>query len=180
MSTLIIVDVQNDFATGSLATARGSEVAALIAQLSPGEYTHIIATQDWHIDPGTHFSETPDYIDTWPVHCRAESEGAQLCPALADYPIEAFFHKGAFDAAYSGFEGVTAKGIGLGEWLNHHEVDSVDVVGIATDYCVRATVLDALKAGLKVRVLKNLCAPVDENSGAAAFVEMQKAGAQLI
>ena len=182
---LLIVDVQNDFCPGgSLATAKGDEVAAAIAKLladpeQSGAYAHVVATQDWHIDPGAHFSDNPDFIDSWPVHCVADSEGAQLRKPLTSETIDRFFRKGAYTAAYSGFEGADETGTLLADWLRTAGVDAVDVCGIATDHCVRATVLDACADGFNTRVLADLCAPVDEARGEAALETMQAAGAQL-
>lgn len=181
-TALVIVDVQNDFCPGGpLATERGAEVAARIGehQATRGaDYSHIVATQDWHIAPGAHFSDNPDFVDSWPVHCVAGSEGAALHDAVRADSIEACFRKGEYTAAYSGFEG-SAGGTGLADWLKGHGVDKLDVVGIATDHCVRATALDALEAGFEVRVLTDLCAPVDEARGEAALQELVSAGAQL-
>ncbi|GAB2512206.1 isochorismatase family protein [Corynebacterium atrinae] len=182
-TALIIVDVQNDFCPGgSLATEQGAEVARLIAEhvAHHGErYSHIVATQDWHIDPGSHFSEDPDFVDSWPVHCVAGSPGAELHEALHNTLIDALFRKGAYSAAYSGFEGAAEGGEGLAQWLRQRGVDKLDVVGIATDHCVRATVLDGLDEGFEVRVLTDLCAAVDKQRGDAAFAEMVGSGAQL-
>ena len=181
-TALVIVDVQNDFCPGgSLATDRGSEVARLIGEYQDSHgsrYAHIVATQDWHIDPGSHFSDTPDFVDSWPVHCVADSEGAALHEDVRQGPIEAYFRKGEYTAAYSGFEG-DADGVGMAEWLRERGVEKLDVVGIATDHCVRATTLDGLREGFEVRVLTDLCAPVDEERGAAALQELVSAGAQL-
>ena len=185
---LVVVDVQNDFCPGgALGTARGDDVASKIAALlSDGddqgnEYTHIVATQDWHIDPGAHFSEEPDFIDSWPVHCVADSEGAALREPIAEFAFDEFFRKGEYEAAYSGFEGasISEKAL-LADWLRARDVSEIDVVGIATDHCVRATVLDALKEGFKVRVLRDMCSPVDDARGTAALDEMRTAGAELI
>ncbi|MDO5683926.1 MAG: isochorismatase family protein [Propionibacteriaceae bacterium] len=167
-TALVIVDVQNDFCPGgSLATERGTQVAGLI-----GSY------QDWHIDPGEHFSDTPDFVDSWPVHCVADSTGAALHDAVRSHTIDAFFRKGEYSAAYSGFEG-EAEGVGMAQWLRDRGVEKLDVVGIATDHCVRATVLDALEEGFEVRVLTEMCAAVDTERGDAAFAEMVGSGAQL-
>ncbi len=186
MRALIIVDVQNDFCPGgSLGTARGNEVAAAIGHYLEGDlakvnaYAHVVATQDWHIDPGSHFSENPDFVDSWPRHCVAETEGAQMHDALQDSPIDAYFRKGEYEAAYSGFEG-KADGTGLAAWLRERDVESLDVVGIATDHCVRATALDALQEGFTVRILTGMCAAVDNARGDKAFEEMEKAGAELV
>lgn len=197
---LIIVDVQNDFcAGGSLATERGAEVAALISEFVEnhhGDYEAIVATQDWHVDPGTHFSENPDFKDSWPVHCKAETEGAELHEDLDTDYIEAYFRKGEFEAAYSGFEGLLAPEdtvmtgereagapvkddtpkLSLDDWLAERDITDVDVVGIATDYCVKATALDAVDAGYETRVLLDLTAPVDEDSLDDISDELEDAG----
>ncbi|WP_342318313.1 nicotinamidase [Corynebacterium mayonis] len=180
-TALVIVDVQGDFCPGgSLATTRGDEIAAKVAELISGEhgYTHVVATQDWHIDPGIHFSVNPDYTDTWPVHCVADTEGAAIREPINTSLIEAFFRKGEYTAAYSGFEG-SAEGVPLAEWLRKQGVDTLDVCGIATDHCVRATALDGLKEGFIVRVLRELCAPVSEERGERALHELENAGATL-
>src|ERR1700677_3367832 len=129
MRALIIVDVQNDFCEGgSLAVAGGTAVArsisALLASAQHG-YDHVVATKDYHIDPGSHFAQHPDYAHSWPVHCVAGSSGADFHPALSTEPIEAVFRKGAHAAAYSGFEGTTDDGTPLADWLRAHDVDAV-------------------------------------------------------
>lgn len=175
---LIVVDVQNDFCEGgSLAVAGGAAVASAISDLLGGDhgYDHVVATQDHHIDPGAHFSENPDYIDSWPVHCVAGTPGADFHPNLANRPFEAVFTKGEYAAAYSGFEGA-ADGESLAEWLADHEVEAVDVVGIATDYCVRATALDAATAGLRTRVLLDLTAAVAPDRLPATLADFTEAG----
>ena len=178
--TLIIVDVQNDFCEGgSLAVAGGAAVARGISSLlaSPGHaYPHVVATQDYHIDPGSHFSAHPDFLQSWPPHCVAGSEGAKFYPDLDTRPIEAVFRKGAHAAAYSGFEGADDQGTSLGDWLRQHDVDEVDVVGIATDYCVRATAADAAEAGLRTNVLLGLTAGVAPGSTAEAIAALRHAG----
>ncbi|MCW5952150.1 MAG: isochorismatase family protein [Propionibacteriaceae bacterium] len=175
---LIVVDVQNDFCEGgSLAVGGGAAVASAISELLAGDhgYDHVVATQDHHIDPGAHFSETPDYIDSWPVHCVVGTPGADFHPGLANRPFEAVFTKGEYAAAYSGFEGA-ADGESLAEWLADHEVTEVDVVGIATDYCVRATALDAAAAGLSTRVLLDLTAAVAPERLEATLADFADAG----
>jgi nicotinamidase/pyrazinamidase len=180
---LIIVDVQNDFCEGgSLAVEGGGAVARAISSLlaSPDHgYAHVVATNDYHIDPGSHFSDHPDYWQSWPVHCVAGSPGAAFHPALDPTRFEAVFRKGAHAAAYSGFEGVDEKGTPLGDWLREHDVDQVDVVGIATDYCVRATALDAVAAGLRTRVLLGLTAGVDPRTTDEAIAAMRAAGVEV-
>jgi len=180
---LIIVDVQNDFCTGgSLAVTGGAALAPAINDYLAGEpgYQHVVATQDFHIDPGDHFSDQPDYSSSWPPHCVAGSSGADFRPDLDTRPIEAVFRKGAYGAAYSGFEGVDDDGTPLLDWLRQHDVDEVDVVGIATDHCVRRTAEDAARAGLSTRVLVDLTAAVAADSAAAALAEMQTANIELV
>ncbi|WP_156687837.1 pyrazinamidase PncA [Mycobacterium sp. Marseille-P9652] len=183
MRALIIVDVQNDFCQGgSLAvTGAGAVVSAINDYLStePG-YRHVVATQDFHVDPGAHFSDRPDYRSSWPAHCVAGSVGAEFHPRLDTSRIEAVFRKGQHGAAYSGFEGVDEHGTPLLEWLRRRGVDEVDVVGIAADYCVRRTAEDAARAGLKTRVLLDLTAAVAPDSAAAAAEGMRDAGVQLV
>ena len=182
MRALLIVDVQNDFCEGgSLAVAGGTAVTRAITALIAGDhgYAHVVATKDFHIDPGSHFSDHPDYVSSWPRHCVARSVGAEFHPDLDAARIDAVFLKGAFAAAYSGFEG-TADGVGLADWLQAREVDEVDIVGIATDYCVRATAEDAVRAGFATRVLVDLTAGVAAESTADALDEMQSRGIELV
>lgn len=160
---LIVVDVQEDFVEGgSLAVPGGREVADLISRellSKEGQYDLVITTQDWHIEPGDHFSETPDFQNSWPVHCVAGTEGAQLLLQLREQlaklttPQDAVF-KGQYRDAYSGFMGRNVVGIPLGEVLRSRGIDAVDVVGLATDHCVAATAIDAAREGFKSRVLK--------------------------
>lgn len=180
---LIIVDVQNDFCEGgSLAVSGGADVAAAISSYVAAhrqEYSHVVATRDFHRDPGDHFAEHPDYVDSWPPHCVIGTPGADFHPGLDLAPIEAVFSKGEREAAYSGFEGSSDDGTPLGEWLRKHEVGSVDVVGIATDHCVRATALDARGAGLTTRVLLGMTAGVAAPTTERAVGEMSDAGIEL-
>jgi nicotinamidase/pyrazinamidase len=210
---LIIVDVQNDFCEGgSLAVAGGAEVAAAISEYVDAhhlQFDHIVATQDWHIDPGAHFSETPDFKDSWPPHCVAGTKGAELHPDLDTEYIQAYFQKGQFAAAYSGFEGLLAPedavptgdrqpgtlaaggtagdteayaaavdAIGLDDWLQSHDVEDVVVVGIATDYCVMATSLDAVQAGYSVTVIRSLTAGIAQDLD-DAVAEMELGGVDV-
>jgi len=179
MTALIVVDVQNDFCEGgSLPVAGGAAVAAAISEIY-GSYTHVVATRDYHIDPGAHFSANPDFVDTWPVHCRADTPGASFHPALDVAGIEAVFSKGAHAAAYSGFEGATPDGTSLANWLRAHDVSEVDVVGIATDHCVRATALDAATNGFRTRVLLDLTAAVAQPTTDTALTQLAEAGVTL-
>lgn len=199
---IVVVDVQNDFVDGSLGTDRGLEVARGInawlgglvhteeeeAEADAGSPAAarplIVGTKDWHIRPEGHFApegEEPDYKDTWPVHCVADTHGAQVCAELNPELVDAWFHKGEYTAAYSGFEGHLAdEEQTLQQWLNFHEVENVTIVGIATDFCVRATALDALNAGFHVRIIEQLCSAVTEQGGKSAIQELEDAGAEII
>jgi nicotinamidase/pyrazinamidase len=179
---LLVVDVQNDFCEGgSLAVAGGADVATAISahvRAHADDYAHVVATRDHHVDPGGHFAEQPDYLETWPAHCVVGTDGVELHPRLDRGPIEAVFDKGEHAAAYSGFEG-RADGVPLADWLRAHGVDAVDVVGIATDHCVRATALDAVAEGFAVRVLLPLTAGVSEATTDAALDQLRTAGVEL-
>ncbi len=179
---LIIVDVQNDFCEGgSLAVTGGAAVAAAVsAALVDGPWDHVVATQDFHIDPGAHFGNPPDFVDSWPVHCVVGTGGADFHSALCVDRVEAVFHKGEHAAAYSGFEGHTADGTGLADWLRARDVTAVDVVGIATDHCVRATALDAAAAGFDTTVLLELTAAVAPETTATALEQLRSAGVTLV
>src|SRR4051812_9510535 len=131
---LVVVDVQNDFCEGgSLAVTGGAAVAAAISVLlASSDYDHVVATRDAHRDPGAHFSSSPDYVDSWPVHCAVGTSGLEFHPALDTQRVEAVFDKGAWTAAYSGFEGTTTEGVSLADWLREHGVTALDIAGIAT------------------------------------------------
>ena len=180
----MIVDVQNDFCEGgSLAVQGGAAVARAITEHLAGKggdrYAHVVATQDFHVDPGPHFSAHPDYVDSWPPHCVADSPGARFHPDLDTGRVEAVFRKGQHAAAYSGFEGRTESGETLAHWLAERGVTELDVAGIATDYCVRATAADALKSGLVTSVLLQLTAGVTAETTASAIESLGAAGASL-
>jgi nicotinamidase/pyrazinamidase len=176
---LIIVDVQNDFCEGgSLPVTGGAAVAkgiSLVLDRAGRRWDHVVATKDWHIDPGNHFSDHPDYLDSWPAHCVVGSAGADFHPELQTGRIEAVFHKGEHRAAYSGFEGHTDSGEGLAEWLRSRAETEVEVVGIATDHCVRATALDAKAAGFDTTVVLELTAGVAAGTTEAALAEFRTA-----
>ncbi|BCL20765.1 nicotinamidase [Streptomyces tuirus] len=185
---LIVVDVQNDFCEGgSLAVSGGADVAAavteLIGQAAGSGYQHVVATRDHHIAPGGHFSTNPDYARSWPAHCVAGTEGVgfhpNFAPAVASGSIDAVFDKGAYAAAYSGFEGADENGTPLADWLRSRDVTEVDVVGIATDHCVRATALDAAREGFRTQVLLDLTAGVAQESTERALEELRGAGVEL-
>lgn len=201
---LIIVDVQNDFCEGgSLAVEGGAAVAAAISEYldaNQQQFDHIVATQDWHIEPGDHFSESPDMVDSWPPHCRARTKGAEIHEDLDPEYIQAYFRKGQYTAAYSGFEGILAPeddvpsgdlkagapvpeavdedAIGLDDWLQSHDVEDVVVVGLTTDYCVRATALDAVQAGYNTTVIAGLTAGIGEDLE-EVFEELEAAGVEV-
>jgi nicotinamidase/pyrazinamidase len=182
MRALIIVDVQNDFCEGgSLAVAGGAAVAREIGEYLAGgpEYAHVVATKDFHVDPGRHFSDHPDFADSWPPHCVAGTPGADFHPDLDTSAVEAVFFKGAHAAAYSGFEGADEAGTPLADWLRARDVDEVDVVGIATDYCVHATAADAARDGFATRVLLDLTAGVAPESTARAIEDLRSADVEL-
>ncbi|MEZ0052684.1 nicotinamidase/pyrazinamidase [Mycobacterium sp. MAA66] len=178
MRALIVVDVQNDFCEGgSLAVAGGADVArALTELLRRHDYDHVVATADHHIDPGAHFSDHPDFQESWPPHCVAGTVGAEFHPDFDPSGVEAVFRKGHHSAAYSGFEGMTDDGIELADWLRSKGVDEVDVVGIATDYCVKATALDAARAGFRTHVLLDYTAGVAPGSSADAIATLRDSG----
>jgi len=186
---LIVVDVQNDFCEGgSLAVSGGADLAFRIGTLlhewheaDPGQhrYSYVVATRDHHIDPGDHFSETPDFVSSWPRHCVAGTDGVGFHPNLDPQPFDAIFDKGEYAAAYSGFEGKSQDGHTLTAWLREKGVTDVDVCGIATDYCVRATALDANKEGFGTTVLTSLTAGVAPVSTEQALVDLRTAGVNL-
>ena len=226
---LIIVDVQNDFCEGgALPVIGGANLAGEISEYVDahhGQFDHVVATQDWHIDPGAHFSEEPDFVDSWPPHCVAGTRGAELHPDLDPEHIQAYFRKGQFAAAYSAFEGLLAPednvptgdrkpgampvagtgtdtdsdtdsdeasslfaasdfaagedAIGLDDWLQSHDVEDIVVVGIATDYCVKATALDAVQAGYSVTVLRGLTVGIAEDLD-DAVAEMELGGVDVL
>lgn len=182
MRALIITDVQNDFCDGgALPVSGGAELARAITGYlrTADDYDCLVASQDWHIDPGEHFSDHPDYVSSWPPHCIAGSSGADFHPGLDTSRIDAVFQKGTHSAGYSGFEGVDDTGVPLGDWLRRRGVDTVDVVGIATDYCVRRTAEDAAAAGFTTRVLPDLTVGVSTESTARALAELRTAGIVL-
>jgi nicotinamidase/pyrazinamidase len=186
---LLVVDVQNDFCEGgSLAVHGGAEVAFRIGDLlhhwstkgpKAPAYDVAVATRDHHIDPGDHFSSDPDFEHSWPPHCVVGSDGEAFHPNLDPQPFDAIFLKGEHAAAYSGFEGHASDGSTLADWLRAQDITHVDVCGLATDYCVRATALDAVREGFDTRLLQDLCAGVAPGSTRSALDEMAKAGVRM-
>jgi nicotinamidase/pyrazinamidase len=187
---LLVVDVQNDFCEGgSLPVRGGAEVAFRIAELlrrwqdadpEDREYDYIVATRDHHIDPGSHFSHNPDFIDSWPHHCVAGTDGAAFHPNLDPQPFHAVFDKGEYEAAYSGFEGKDVEGRSLVDWLRAHDVDEVHIAGLTTDYCVRTTALDALRNGFRTSVYLHLTAGISRETTERALKDMREAGADML
>jgi nicotinamidase/pyrazinamidase len=182
---LIVVDVQNDFCPGgSLAVAGGDAVAARISnwiRSGSEQYALVVATMDWHPQPGArhpfpHFSDDPDFVDTWPPHCVQDTFGAQLHSDLCLPEGALVVRKGETSAAYSGFEGCDEHGTALSEILRREGIEAVDVVGLATDYCVKATAIDACAHGLSVHVLDDMVAGVATESAERALAEMRATG----
>jgi nicotinamidase/pyrazinamidase len=186
-TALLVVDVQRDFCEGgSLAVDGGAGVAGRISTLlgsaAGRKYPVVVATRDWHVDPGDHFAAPgaePDYETSWPSHCVAGTAGAEWHPELRLPDSVVVVTKGEHAAAYSGFEGRDGQGRTLAELLEAAGVDAVDVAGLATSYCVRATALDAVKAGLATRVLTDLVADVDPAATPATWAELRSAGVVL-
>ena len=188
MRGLLIVDVQNDFTEGgALGVNGGTEVARAITRHMHNhadDYAVIIASRDWHNpddDNGGHFAldTAPNLVDTWPAHCVAGSFGAEYHPELDLAPITVHVKKGQGEPAYSMFEGVTEDGHTVAEVLSARGITEVDVVGIATDHCVRASALDALAGGQKVTVLTDMIAAVADDSGERALAELASKGALI-
>jgi len=184
---LIIVDVQKDFCEGgSVPVKGGADRAAAIADLvrdSDGQYAFAVATRDHHIDPGAHFSERPDFQDSFPVHCVVGSEGGEFhphfAPAVDSGHVDEVFFKGAHSASKSGFEGFAQDGTTLSAWLKARDITDLDIVGIATDHCVKATALDAVRAGFTARVLLDYTAGVAADTTRTALDELRQAGVAL-
>jgi nicotinamidase/pyrazinamidase len=186
-NALLIVDVQNDFVEGgSLPVTGGRQVASMVSRHIrhfKTEYQFVAATRDYHEDPAGHFSDHPDFVNTWPPHCIAGTPGAALCQPISNLVREklilSVLDKGRHSPAYSGFEALDPRGHPLYDVLKEARVDHIDLCGLATDYCVRATALDARKYEFQVRVLLNLCAAVNAESGLRALEEMKEAGCMV-
>jgi len=187
---LVVVDVQNDFCEGgSLGVEGGGAVARSVSELvgfdrAGGHYDVVVATKDWHEDPGDHWAApgtVPDFVESWPIHCRAGTEGSSFHPDL-EVAVDEVFLKGRESASYTGFDGgaVGDASVRLGSWLRAKGVERVDVVGIATDHCVRATALDAVAQGFETRVLLAHCAGVDADTTGEAIAELIGAGVAVV
>jgi len=177
---LIVVDVQNDFCPGgSLPVAQGDEVVAPLNKLMKDFLDRgepVYKTRDWHPAKTKHFQV---YGGTWPIHCVQNTSGAEFHPDLIDDPRVTIISKGIDESAdgYSGFDGTN-----LGQLLRDEEVEEVWVGGLATDYCVKQTVLDAARLGFEVRALADAmrAVNVEPDDGAKAVEEMRQAGAEIV
>jgi nicotinamidase/pyrazinamidase len=186
-NALLAVDIQSDFVQGgSLPVPNGLQVAAQVARHIrhfKTEYQFVVASRDYHEDPRGHFSATPDYVNTWPPHCVIGTPGAAFVPPIQNLVreklVQVVVSKGRHEAAYSAFDAVDSRGHYLLDVLREQRIDHIDVCGIATDYCVRASALDARKNAFQVRVLVNLCAAVTEATGLQALEELKAAGCQV-
>ena len=187
-AALVIVDVQLDFCErGALGVEGGNAVAERIAnhvRRTGDRYDLVVATRDWHPeDLSGHFSEAPDMVDSWPAHCVQGSTGAAFHPAIAtliaDNMVDAVLSKGLDGPAYSGFEGSHA-GQGLAEMLAERRINRVEVCGIATSHCVRATAIDAYKAGYPTIVLTDLSVGVTDHQAEAAIAEITSLGIEAV
>lgn len=183
---LIVVDVQNDFTEGGALACNGGAVTAdaisKFIDANHANYSLIAASRDWHnadSDNGGHFASQPDFLNDWPVHCVAGTNGAEYHPDLDLSRISVHVRKGQGKPAYSAFEGVTNDGRSLVEILREGGVTALDVVGIATDYCVHATAKDALEEGFAVTVRANLCVGVNPGGSIEALSELISLGATV-
>jgi nicotinamidase/pyrazinamidase len=174
---LIIVDFQNDFTPGgALPVSDGDRIAERVNELAADpRFELVVATRDWHPEDHGSFEERGG---PWPIHCVQGSEGAQLHPALDRQHVDVVIDKGTDPntEGYSGFDGTT-----LGELLEERGIDRVTVVGLATDYCVKNTALDALRQGLEVTVDSHAVRGVEVNEGDSerALEELRAAGARV-
>lgn len=174
MRALLIVDVQNDFCPGgALAVEEGDQVVPVVNQIQ-GRFDLVLASKDWHPPDSVHFNE-------WPVHCVRDTQGAAFHPDLAVDRLDKVLLKGTSDKddGYSAFEATNAD---LEELLRSKGVEALYVSGLATDVCVKNTVLDARRRGITTYVIKDAMRGVNANSGDVekAFREMEAAGARLI
>ncbi len=187
---LFIIDGQNAFTEGgALGVDGGGDVARGITRLlaaEPYRYDHVLASRDWHEatgDNGGHFAAAgvvPDFSTTWPSHCGQGTHGAENHPDLDVTAVDFHLRKGQGAPAYSIFEGTTEDGVPLADLLALHDITDIDVVGLATDYCVLASALDAVHQGKRVRILADLVAGVAPATSAAALDRLRDAGAEIV
>jgi len=176
----ILVDPNRDFCTGGSLAVKGADealagVPAFLERYGKF-YDLVLATSDFHIEPGDHFSDEPDYVGSWPVHCVAGTDGALFHGCLDGVVFDEIVYKGAYGASYTGFDGVTRAGRSLDDVLRTSRIRWVVLAGLATDYCVRATALSALEHGYGVTMLAFQCAGVDDQSTQAALAELRSRG----
>lgn len=185
-SALVVVDVQNDFCEGgALQVSGGAEVAHSVARYIRERvqaYDLLVASRDWHVDPADHFSQEPDFVESWPPHCVAETTGADFHPAveeaLGEFP-HVTVSKGMYSAAYSAFEAEAPDGRLLAELLRSDGIGRIDIVGLCSDYCVAQTATDAASGGFRARVLIDLTAGVHPGSTQEAISRMRRAGVEI-
>ena len=185
---LVVVDPQRDFAEGgSLEVRGGYDISERIAAYVRGHrslYDLVVVTRDWHSEGlADHFADSPDYLDSWPVHCVQDTTGATFLPdidaLLVDGLIDVVVSKGETSAAYSGFEGRTGTHETLDDALRAVGVTHVDVCGIATSHCVRATAASAGTLGYDVTVFSDLSVGVTDELAQSALIELGAAGATI-
>jgi nicotinamidase/pyrazinamidase len=187
-NALLVVDLQNDFIEGgSLPVPGGTQLAAHVARHVRhfrSEYAFVVATRDVHEDPVDHFADQPDYISTWPKHGIVGTSGAALCTPIFNLVreklIQAVLDKGRHAAAVSAFEAQDPRGHMLVDVLREQRIDHIDICGLITEYCIRASALDARQHEFQVRVLVNLCGAAGPEAGQRALEEMKAAGCQLM
>ena len=180
---IIVVDPQPDFFEGGAlpiagATRTAERIAEFLRDRRDG-FSMTVVTQDWHVNPGDHWSDAPNFETTWPVHCAANSSGATVHASLADQPWDVVIRKGQHEGAYSGFEGSSDDGSALSDVLTSAGITTVAVVGFATDHCVKATALDARQLGFDVHVILDLCVGVDPETTKDAIKVMASAGVSM-
>lgn len=185
-TALLVVDLQPTFCEGGeLPVAGGNAVAGAVADwlaVARHRYAVVVTSQDWHLDPGPHFSDTPDFVDSWPAHGIAGTANAELHPAisaLATDPTVVAIRKGQHAAAYSAFDGTTEAGESLAAVLARHQVTAVHVVGLAASHCVAETAIDAARTGLRTTILTDLTAGVTEELTTAAYERARAAEVEL-
>lgn len=197
MKALLLIDIQNDFVTGSMAVPGASEIIPVVGELIP-RFELIVATQDWHpVDHGsfannhvgkevyenTDLNGLPQTL--WPVHCVQNTGGALFAPALDTRRIARVFPKGT-DAkvdSYSGFfDNGKRSDTGLNDWLRGQNVDELTICGLASDYCVKFTALDALACGFSVKVHRAACRGVNlqPKDSENALAEIQERGGRIL
>ncbi len=198
MRALILVDIQNDFLPGgALAVKEGDEIIPVVQKLMEKNFETIVATKDWHPSDHGSFAEVHhklpgDFIDLyglqqilWPTHCVQGTPGAEFGPGWDTNKVQLVFHKGSdkrIDSYSTFFDNGHRRSTGLEHFLRQKEISDIYIAGLATDYCVKYSVLDAVKLGFNVYVVSDACRPVNLNPGdeRRAYEEMKKAGAHIV